>query len=76
MQHWDPVMISVQRQMKVGGSSFKKSDCHFFFGSLNNTHPLPVQRIGNLERQMVRYNNLADNSSVRRERFNLIMGRR
>jgi len=45
-------------------------------GSLNATHPLPAQRIANLERQMNMYNSMPNNSSVRRERFNTIIERR
>jgi len=43
-------------------------------GGFNDTHPAPAQRIANLERQMLTHR-MTDNSSVRRERFNRIMGR-
>jgi predicted Zn-dependent protease len=44
-------------------------------GNLNTSHPLPAQRIANLERNMLSAGRFADNSSARRERFNGIMGR-
>jgi len=40
---------------------------------LNNTHPLPAQRISNLQRTT--QINIPDTSSARRNRFNRIMGR-
>jgi len=43
--------------------------------SLNNTHPQPSQRITNLQRQTLT-SRTTDNSAVRRERFNRVMGRR
>ncbi|MCL2254679.1 MAG: M48 family metalloprotease [Lachnospiraceae bacterium] len=43
-------------------------------GSLNSTHPLPAQRIGNLQGMMNAYRG-ADTGGVRRERFLRGMGR-
>jgi len=43
-------------------------------GSLNSTHPLPAQRIGNLQGMMNAYRG-ADNSDARRDRFWRGMGR-
>jgi len=43
-------------------------------GSLNSTHPLPSQRISNLQRQMNSYR-AADNSSIRKARFSRVMER-
>jgi predicted Zn-dependent protease len=42
---------------------------------LNTSHPLPALRIDNLERNMPPISQFIDTSSVRRERFNRIMGR-
>ena len=42
-------------------------------GSLNSTHPLPSQRVANLQRQMNAYRG-KDDSGVRRERFMTVMG--
>lgn len=44
-------------------------------GSLNATHPLPAQRIANLERQMNSRRSSPNTESVRKDRFGRIMGR-
>jgi predicted Zn-dependent protease len=43
-------------------------------GGLNESHPLPAQRIARVERELLAYNK-RDNSSVRQERFLSIMRR-
>jgi len=42
-------------------------------GNLNNTHPLPAQRITNLQGKMPHANRNVNNSSARMNRFNQIM---
>jgi len=43
-------------------------------GGFNSTHPAPVDRIANVERQIINYR-VPDNSSFRRDRFNRNMER-
>jgi predicted Zn-dependent protease len=43
-------------------------------GNLNTSHPLPAQRIANLERQ-IPVHRMTRNNFVRMDRFNRIMGR-
>ncbi|MDR2541906.1 MAG: M48 family metallopeptidase [Treponema sp.] len=43
--------------------------------SLNASHPLPTQRIANLERNIPSFRRFADNSSFRTDRFKIIMER-
>ncbi|MCL2765803.1 MAG: M48 family metalloprotease [Treponema sp.] len=43
--------------------------------SLNATHPLPSQRIANIERQMQAYRSFSNTSITRRNRFNNILER-